>query len=925
MAEAVITSVASSVISSTINSLATLAWNEISFLHDVPTKVQLIKAKLRLIQSYLEDAENKPPTSHLTANWLREIKHVAYQAQDVIERIIWLQRRQNRARGFTKAFSRYFNIPRYLKSLHDIGAEIDRINSFIPGINIIEITNNLNNVNMGEVGSSSSSMTDQIEDPRRNSHIREEDEPIGFDSEIAEIVKELLDPENKQLSIVSISGMGGIGKSTLARKVSSHSQVKTHFDVNVWITISKQYNVLSLQKQILKAATSVTDEVLEKMTPEQVREKLADSLRERKYLILIDDIWTTESWDDINDPRNNINPENSIFPNVNNGSRIILTTRKLEVGKYPEIKTFVHELSLLDPEKSWDLLKKKAFPPHVIHMVTDFDRNQLEGLGPQLAKKCGGLPLALVVLGGYLSKHLDYQTWSRMVVTVDWNEAGNQINISQTLALSYHDLPNYLKPAFLYITVFPEDQIIKCTDLIKLWIAEGFVPPGQKYKLEQVARMYLDQLYERGLVQVVRKNRSHGQISRIRIHDVLRDWGIERAREEGFFCVTKDSDDQVNPSDAHIAYRLALHGNRDIEDVAISMPNLRTFLGFELPENNNNNNISLRGLNSLRVISFIQKSVWSTQKLQPKYLKKMVFLRYLCVGNCETVKFPSSIGQLSNLQTLDCRFTTIKSLPSSLWEISTLKHVFLSVIYCKWNGPKKGQGKNLQTLFIWEGIIPGTKFVSVGVDEVAIAIEEMEQIVHLHLFPFGHYLPMNILSKISGLDNLEVLKLKSAIFLMTRIPDDQIPPNLRKLVLDCSRLEEDPMLVLEKLPKLVVLELVINRALKDMHCSASGFPQLKYLKLRHFEQLEDWKVDVRAMPSLCHLELFECSNLKRFPQELMEHRQLQLVEMGRMDHLSQLDYSRLQDKGCKVTFNFKNMSGNWDPFFLPNTCFSISN
>jgi uridine kinase len=890
MAESVVTSVASSVISSAINSLATLVWDEINSPRDVRNKVQLIEAKLGAIQSYLKDAENKPQRNHLTKSWLNEIMRVTHQAQDVIEKYFWLQRRRNRARGFTGVFSRYFHIPGYLKSLHDIEAEIDRINRIIPEIS--DLINNLSGVNLGE----SSTMADQFgdeefQDPRTTIHVNDEDEVVGFDEEIKEIITELLDPTYQPLCAVSLVGMGGIGKTTLAKNVLNHSHVKGHFNIIASIIVSQQYNVLNLQKEILKAAIKpeIKKEDLEKMDEKEVRKRLDDSLKEKKYLIVIDDIWTIRSWDEIN-------PQNKTFPDMNNGSRIMLTTRNSDVAKCPNFRYFVHEVKLLDDEKSWKLLKRKAFPSYAI--VSNEIKNELESLHPQLVRKCKGLPLALIVLGGYLSKHLDYQTWSRMAKAVDWSEAGDRINILEILALSYHDLPNYLKEAFLYITAFPEDHIIESSDLIRLWIAEGFIPPNQKYQMEIRARIYLDQLYERCLIRVVERSKVHGWISLLMMHDVLRDWGMRKAKEDGFFDVINGS---VN------SYRVALHDGYCNEDIATSMPNLRTMLVFNGSVN------SFRGLKSLRAVTFIN---CVRANIFVKHTKNMIFLRHICLRKCGRVYFPSSIGELSNLQTLDCQ-ADIMSVPSSLWEISTLRHVHLDSIHCNWNGPKKGSGKNLQTLFVMQdnpGLLEKTMaWMYTGVDELVAAVEEMEQIVNLELLVLGNLrLPRNLLSKILCLRNLEVLRL-TQIEGLTRIPAAiAFPPNIVSIRLTCVELVEDPMPVLEKLPKLVELSLCFSHHLISMHCSPNGFPRLKYLTLLFFFGLKDWEVGVGAMPCLCELELNFFLNLKKFPEKLMEHDQLKEVRMFVVPHLSELDYSKLEEKGCKVDISgddyFKRLS-----------------
>lgn len=860
----VVSNVLSSVISSAINSLGSLVVDNTSILPEIRQKVDLTGSKLKLIQSWLKDVENKPRRSCLEASSVHQIELLAYRAQDAIEKLVWLQRQQNPAKGISKILPSFQNCE-YILTLHEIGAELDEINNQI--CQISETRTTLSTLIPEEVSSMvGQSGTQWSQDSRIPIRSDENDEMVvGFDSQTAKIIDKLIDHEQEQLRVVSIVGMGGIGKSTLARKIFNDSVIKEYFPINIWIPISREYNVGNIHKKILKGATQINIEDIEKMTDGEVREMLIESLKERRYLIVIDDIWATKSWHEISHG-------NSVFPDMNNGSRILQTTRKLDVARYTSNdKTYIHEVEFLDNVRSCELLNKIAFSS--FETVSERTRKQLKSLGTRLAQKCEGLPLALIVLGGYLSKKPDYKIWSRMARVIDWNDlAGDQI--SRILALSYDDLPLDLKPTFLYITSFPEGHIIKVSELIKLWIAEGFIPLDQKHTMEERARIFVDQLQERCLVQVVKRSRAHGRITRIRIHDVLRDWGIERARKEGFFNVIKGFDH------TNVSYRVAFHGYC-VDDLANSMSYLRTLLGFDLPEKE----ISFSGLKSPRVFRFNPSSVIINDKL-PQCIKHMIFLRCICLRNCGNISLPSSIGQLHNLQTLDCRESTINSLPDSLWKISTLRHVHLKDVSCNWNGPRKGSSKNIRSLYLYDGPKKSIdKFLSFkykGLNGIAEAVEEMKCIVALGLISSAGSLPRNILSKISRLPSLEALDLREEVSQLnqntsglSRIPPDyKFPQTLTKIKLGCYNLVDDPMPSLEKLPNLVVLELCNVIRLNSMHCSDTGFPVLQYLTLINFLG-EELNAHDGAMLYLCHLKLDGCVKLRRIPRKLREDNNLQ--------------------------------------------------
>ncbi|KAL0319044.1 UNVERIFIED_CONTAM: putative disease resistance RPP13-like protein 3 [Sesamum angustifolium] len=200
-------------------------------------------------------------------------------------------------------------------------------------------------------------------------------------------------------------------------------------------------------------------EVMSKHTDEQLGEQLRKNLYGRKYLIVMDDMWSIKVWDEVR----------KYFPDTLNQSRIVVTTRLSNVAVNFDSDA-PHEMDFLDEDKSWNLLCEKVFlgepcPP------------ELEEIGKQIAKSCKGLPLALVVIGGLLAKS--------QRTTVQWKYVAKDlvsvINLEnheqclKILSLSYSHMPIHLKPCFLYLAIFPEDYEIRISKLIKLWIAEGLL------------------------------------------------------------------------------------------------------------------------------------------------------------------------------------------------------------------------------------------------------------------------------------------------------------------------------------------------------------------------------------------------------------------------------------------------------------------
>ncbi|XP_038977919.1 probable disease resistance RPP8-like protein 2 [Phoenix dactylifera] len=578
----------------------------------------------------------------------------------------------------------------------------------------------------------------------------------------------------------------------------------------------------------------------------------------------------------------------SILPNGNNGSRILLTTRNIEVARHAEPWIPPHELHLLDDTESWNLFRRKAFPPKQ-DVPTD-----LEALAQKLAKKCGGLPLALVVLGALLSKEdRSYHEWSRVAQTCH-----------QILGLSYNDLPSRLKPCFLYIAAFPADSIISVSKLVRLWVAEGFMLQEKRQTMEDTAWDWLDELVQRCMIQVVRRSKARGRVSHIRIHDLLRDFGLEEAKKDEFLQVC--SSDNMAVSDSISSHRAAFY--RINEEAVVFSRQLRNLLGFSLILTNEGR--FLNGLNLLRVLDL--EGARDLEEL-PKQIGSMIHLQYLGLRGTGLTRLPSSIRHLLNLQTMDVRETQILWIPKSFWKIRTLRHVYININMFL-SAPISGDHKNLQTLQIEKfefGLdamdmvrLLGIRFIKKWVttpgftreaiykaccrtygESLRKALEKMGSLLSLNL-KFSP-IPGDVLfARAPNLHQLRSLKLDGKLVLeqQEQLPDcSQFLPNLTKLKLSITQLKQDPMPVLEKLPSLSFLEVEINAFVgKSMLCSAGGFPRLQHLILESLPNLEEWRVEAGAMPSLTHLTIWNCKKLKMLPEGLQHVTTLRELKLNLM-------------------------------------------
>jgi hypothetical protein len=452
----------------------------------------------------------------------------------------------------------------------------------------------------------------------------------------------------------------GLGKTTLAKKIYNNDRVKSHFPCRVWVYVSEDFKIRELLIEILKSQMSISDKLTSKvkgMSEKEAKEFLVDKLLKclqgKRYLVVMDDIWKPQVWNEVKDA----------FPNNSNGSRILITSRIKEVALHAS-HTPPYFLQFLNEDESWELFRKKVFrggecPP------------ELETLGRQIAEGCHGLPLSIVVLGGILAnKEKTHRTWSKVIANVNWYLT----ECRDILALSYTYLPRRLQPCFLYIGAYPEDFEIPVKELIKLWIAEGFIQHIGRRNIEDVADDYLEELIDRNLIQVATRRSDEGAKT-CRIHDLLRDLCITKSAEEKLLYVHRDDNSSWNTS-----RRLSIH-SRILHQFISSNSGTscaRSFLCFGVDNMGLFKKIHWEWVhNNLKMLRVLHLELFDD--FIPEEIGTLIHLRYLKIG-CETeVCIPDSIGNLKNLETIaittDHVIGDVSVLPDSIIKLTSLRNL----------------------------------------------------------------------------------------------------------------------------------------------------------------------------------------------------------------------------------------------------------
>uniref|UniRef100_A0A2N9F6A9 NB-ARC domain-containing protein n=1 Tax=Fagus sylvatica TaxID=28930 RepID=A0A2N9F6A9_FAGSY len=343
----------------------------------------------------------------------------------------------------------------------------------------------------------------------------EENELVGIESPKIELI-ELLVKGQSNRTVISVVDIGGLGKTTLVKKVYDNEQVAPHFDCCAWITVSQSYKMEEILRNMIKdfyeARKEFPPREIDTMEERQLIDKLRQYLLEQRYVVVFDDIWNISFWGHIK----------LALPDNKKGSRIVITTRSESVApsNIESPSYHVYKLSPLPLEEARELFCKKVFQREGGHCPLE-----LVELSNGIIKRCGGLPLAIVTIGGLLStKKKIASEWCKFLDSLSSELESNPhlLDITKILSFSFQDLPYNLKACFLYFGMFPEDCVINCARLIRLWIAEGFVKEKQGLTLEDVAQDYLSQLIHRSMVQVAEVG-FVGKTRSCRVHDMMRE------------------------------------------------------------------------------------------------------------------------------------------------------------------------------------------------------------------------------------------------------------------------------------------------------------------------------------------------------------------------------------------------------------------
>ncbi|KAL9411785.1 hypothetical protein AB3S75_045399 [Citrus x aurantiifolia] len=598
-----------------LEKLGSSACEELLLFCGVKNDLQKLKETLTTVKSVVLDAEEKQAHNHRLSVWLGKLKDAYYDAEDVLDEfeVEDLRRQVMKQRSIGRKFRNFFGSSNPIAFHFRMGHQIKKIRERFDEIAKLR----------GEFN-----LIERLDDHRRVVH--KEREPthsfvlssdiIGRDKDrekIIELLMQTSDGESETVSVVPIVGLGGLGKTALAKLVYNDQMVEEHFELKIWICVSEDFGERQIMTKIIK---SITGQNQGDLDTDRLKRILRDHLNSKRYLLVMDDVWNEdpEAWRKLK----------SLLLGGANGSKILVTTRSRKVAS---IRTKIMKCAFKEERDKHPNLVK---------------------IGEEIVKKCGGIPLAVRTLGSVLYGSTDKRDWELVGENEIWKSEEKANDILHVLRLSYNQLPPHPKQCVAYCSIFPKDYQFNSHTLVQFWMAHGLLQSHNKNEdLEDIGIRYLKELLSRSFFQDLTFGILGVETFSFKMHDLMHDLALLVAKDESLVV---NSDCQSIPKRVrHLSFAAANASRNDFSSL-------------------------LSDLGRVRTILFSTDDGKTSQSFVESCISKSQFLRVLNLSEFALEVCPRKMGNLKHMRCLDLsRNYKIKKLPKSICELQSLQALIL--------------------------------------------------------------------------------------------------------------------------------------------------------------------------------------------------------------------------------------------------------
>ncbi|KAK2430354.1 putative disease resistance protein RGA1 [Trifolium repens] len=789
--------------------LTSLLQNELSTMFGIRSKAEKLSTTLNLIKAVLEDAEKKQLTDRSIKEWLQQLKDAVYVLDDILDEC---SIKSNRLKGSSSLK------PKNIIFRHNIGNKLKEITGRFD-----EIAERKKKFLLQE-GVTAKEMTVEVAEWRQTCSIIAEPKVYGREDDKEKIVEFLINQagDSKTLSVYPIVGLGGVGKTTLAQLVYNDQRVgTTNFYTKIWVCVSEVFSVKRILCSIIE---SIKSEKCDALDLDVIQRKVQELLQGKRFLLVLDDVWNKNEELKFGLSQEKWNQLKSVLSSGSKGSSCLVSTRDEVVASIMGTCQ-AHHLFGLSENECWLLFKQYAFGYDTEEQV------ELVEIGKEIAKKCGGLPLAAQALGGLMHSRNGEKEWLEIKNSGLWDLPSDN-SIFSALRLSYSYLTPTLKQCFVFCAIFPKDTIMLKEKLIHLWMAHGFISSRKKLDVEDVGNMVWNELCQKSFFQDIKMDEDSGDIS-FKMHDLVHDLAQSITGQE-CLCLEDANMTSLSKSTHHISVHSDDLLSMD-EGAFKKVESLRTY--FQLNGYSEENHHYFPTNRFLRVLC--------TSFIHIPSLGSLIHLRYLELNDLNIEMLPDSIYNLKKLEILKINgCSKLSCLPKCLACLQNLRHLVIENCY------------SLSCLFPNIGKLSCLRTLSLYI----VSLETCNSLAELHDLNLGGKL------SIEGLNNVGSSSEAEEANLMRK-------KDLQELCLSWkSRSDEST-----KTPAINV-----DQVLEVLQPHSN----LKRLKIDYYEGLvlPSW---ISTLSNLLSLHLEDCEKCVRLPSlcKLEYLKRLELVRMGNLTYL----------------------------------------